>query len=209
MILVTGFGPYHEDSNASGELVRSLMEALPEDLVHLKDELVFEIITCDVTSRETESQSLEAKLEELLRRYDLGLCIFIGQAPGYNKVIIEKMAANTFMREVIDPDRPVAYWSNLPGTDSLPGVLEAQGIPAADSFYAGQHLCNHILYSSLYFAEKNGLEYRSGFIHIPVLPEQVISLHRNAAAMPLDVTRKALSLIINHVVEKHRHEQTR
>jgi pyroglutamyl-peptidase len=209
MILVTGFGPYHEDSNASGELVRSLMEALPEDLVHLKDELVFEIITCDVTSRETESQSLEAILEELLRRYEPKLCIFTGQAPDYNKVTIEKMAANTFMREVIDPDRPVAYWSNLPGTDSLPGVLEAQGIPAADSFYAGQHLCNHILYSSLDFAEKNGLEYRSGFIHIPVLPEQVISLHCNAAAMPLDVTRKALSLIINHVVEKHRHEQTR
>ena len=204
MILVTGFGPYHEDSNASGELVRSLREVLPEDLAHLRHDLVFEIISCDVTSRETESQSLEEILEELLRRYEPELCLYTGQAPGYNKVTIERMAANTFMRDIIDPERPVAFWSNLPGTDELPGVLEAQGIPAADSFYAGQHLCNHILYSSLYFAEKKGLKHQSGFIHIPVLPDQVVSLHRNSASMPLDITRKALSLVINHVLEKHR-----
>jgi len=204
MILVTGFGPYHEENNASGELVGSLMEELPETLAHLKDELVFKLITCDVTSRETESQSLEAILEELLRRYDPELCIFTGQAPCYNKITIEKMAVNSFMREIIDPGRPVAYWSNLPGTDGLQTVLEEEGIPAGDSFYGGQHLCNHILYSSLYFVEKYGLKHRSGFIHIPVLPEQVVSLHCNSAAMTLDMTRAALALVINHVLEMHR-----
>lgn len=209
MILVTGFGPYQEDINASGSLIRSAINDLPKELAHLKDELAFEVITCDDTSRETESQSLEAQLDEMLRRYEPALCIHTGQAPSYNKITIEKIATNSFMREVIDPDRPVAYWSNLPGTDGLQTVLEEEGIPAGDSFYGGQHLCNHILYSSLYLAEKNRLSHQSGFIHIPVLPEQVIKQYPGSPGMPIEMTRKALSLIINHVVESHRHDTSR
>ena len=48
-----------------------------------------------------------------------------------------------------------------------------------------------------------GLAHRSGFIHISVLPKQVVSLPRNSAAMLLEMTRNALSLVINHVVEEH------
>jgi len=209
MILITGFGPYREALNASGALVDSLKDDLPEALVHLREQLTFEVITCDDTSRETEHQSLEAQLEALLKQYEPVLCIHTGQAPPYNKIVVEKIATNSFMREIIDPARPVGYWSNLPGTEGLRAVLEAQHIPAGDSFYAGQHLCNHILYSSLYLAEKNALGHKSGFIHIPVLPEQVTKQHRDAPCMPLDMSRSALSIIINHVVAVHRNDPSR
>jgi pyroglutamyl-peptidase len=203
MILVTGFGPYREDMNASGALVSSLKDDLPDALDHLKGLLAFEVVTCDDTSRETEHLSLETRLDELLKRYEPELCIHTGQAPPYNKITVERIATNSFMRAVIDPGRPVAYWSNLPGTEGLSTALEAHGIPAGESFYAGQHLCNHILYSSRYFAEKNALHHKSGFIHVPVLPEQARQ-HRNAPTMPLDMSRKALSIIINQVVKAHR-----
>jgi len=108
------------------------------------------------------------------------------------------------MREIIDPDRPVAYWLNLPGTDGPKSVLEGRGIPAVYSFYAGQHLCNHILYSSRYFAEINHLSHKSGFIHIPVLPEQVTGENRKSPFMPLEMSRKALSLVVSHVFEAFR-----
>ncbi len=199
MILITGFGPYREAMNASGALVQSLMDDLPDVLVPLKDQLAFEVITCDDTSRETEHQTLEAQLDVLLKKYQPDICIHTGQAPPYNKVTIEKIATNSFMREIIDPARPVAYWSNLPGIDGLKEIIEAQGIPADYSFYGGQHLCNHILYSSLDFADKNRLFHKAGFVHIPVLPEQVIKLRREAPFMPIELTRRALSLIINHV----------
>jgi pyroglutamyl-peptidase len=203
MVLITGFGPYREDMNASGVLVRSLKEDLPTTLDHLKDLLAFEVVTCDDTSRETEHLSLENQLDELLRRHEPELCIHTGQAPPYNKIMVERIATNSFMREVIDPGRPVAYWSNLPGTEGLSVALEAHNIPAGNSFYAGQHLCNHILYSSRYFAEKNALPHKSGFIHVPVLPEQARH-HRDAPTMPLDMSRKALSIIISQVVKAHR-----
>ena len=200
MILITGFGPYQQSINASGVLVKSLADELTKELLPLHERLVFEVITCDDTSRETEHLSLEAQLSELLKRYQPSLCIHTGQAPPYNKITIEKIATNSFMREIIDPERPVAYWSNLPGTDSLIPVLEDQGIPAGYSFYCGQHLCNHILYSSRYISEKNGHSHKSGLVHVPLLPEQVIQEHRDSPYMSLEMSRKALSIIIHHAV---------
>ena len=88
MILVTGFGPYQESNNASGILVRSLENELTKELVPLQDALAFEVITCDDTSIETEHQTLEAQLVELLERYEPNLCVHTGQAPPYNKITI-------------------------------------------------------------------------------------------------------------------------
>ena len=207
MILITGFGPYKEDMNASGEVVHSLRNYIPEELLVHKGDLVFEVITCDDSSRHTEHKSLESQLFGLLKQYQPELCIYTGQAPPYNKITIEKIATNSFMREVIDPSRPVAYWANLPGNDSLKEILEEQNIPAEYSFYGGQHLCNHILYSSLYFSEKYRLPHKSGFIHIPLLPEQVTKQHRNSPYMPLEMSRKALALSINHVVKVRGHNE--
>lgn len=198
MILVTGFAPYKEECNASGELVNSLKEDLPEELSALKSLMAFETINCDDTSRETEHKSLEEQLQSLLQKYKPEICIFTGQAPPYNKITIEKIATNAFMGETINPDRPVAYWSNLPGAEKVKEALEEKSIPAAYSYYGGQHLCNHILYSSLCFAEQLKLAHKSGFIHIPLLPKQVVNSYRDSPFMPLDMSRKALSIIINH-----------
>lgn len=208
MILITGFGPYKEPMNSSGELIESFRESLPSDLSSLKNSLAFEVISCDDTSRETEHQSLERQLIDLLKHYKPELCIHTGQAPPYNKITIEKIGINSFMREIIDPERPAAYWSNLPGTEGLQVSLEEHDIPACFSFYAGQHLCNHILYSSLYFSEKNKLDHKSGFIHVPLLPKQVKKEHRESPFMSLEMSRKALSLIINHVAEANRHNKS-
>ena len=163
---------YQKATNASGILVQSLMDELTEELKPLQDQdaLAFEVITCDETSRETEHKTLESQLSNLLKRYKPDLCIHTGQAPPYNKITIEKIATNSFRREIIDPKRPVAYWSTLPATDELSSLLQKEGIPAGYSFNCGQHTCNHILFSSLYFSELNGGSHKAGFIHIPVPP---------------------------------------
>ena len=56
----------------------------------------------------------------------------------------------------------------------------------------------------LYFAEKNNLPHKSGFIHVPLLPEQVAKQYRASPYMPIEMSRKALSLVIGHVEEIHR-----
>lgn len=203
MILVTGFGPYQEEINASCKAVNSLDNDLHEMLLPYRESLAFEVISVDDTSRDTEHDSLEGQLKTLLKKYNPEVCIHTGQAPPYNKITIEKIATNTFMKNIIDPQRPVAYWSNMPGTESLKETLEEENIPSEYSFYCGQHLCNHILYSSLHFSEKHATNHKSGFIHIPLLPEQVTKKHRNSPYMSLEMSRKALALSIKHVLEAH------
>ena len=207
MMLVTGFGPYNEEINASGKLVASMKDDLPDELGHLKPELEFEVIACEGASRDAQHSYLEEQLKILLQDHKPEICLFTGQAPSYNKITFEKVAINSFMGEIIDPVRPVGFWSDIPGLDSLKTQLEENGIPAAFSFYAGQHLCNHILYSSLYFAGLQTKSHRSGFVHIPVLPEQTIVRHPDSPSMALEVSRKALSIVINHVAQEamHRH----
>lgn len=185
-------------------VVSSLKADLPPALDALRERLVFELIAVDDTSRETEHSSLEQRLDELLQAHSPELCIHVGQVPPNSKITIEKIGINTFMHKIIDPERPPAYWSDLPGIDSLKAALEDQHIPADYSFYAGQHLCNHILFSGRHFAETRGLEYRTGFIHIPVLPEQVAKQHHNTPSMPVEMVREALAVIINRVVASNR-----
>ena len=69
MILITGFGPYREELNASGKLVQSFIANLPEELIPLKNRLAFAVISRDDTSKETEHLSLITQLNELLKRY--------------------------------------------------------------------------------------------------------------------------------------------
>ena len=199
MILVTGFGPYKEEMNASGALVASFISELPAELASLAPELAFAVIACDDTSRESEHLSLERQLNALLAEYRPEICLFTGQAPPHDRITIEKVAINSFMREIIDPSRPVGYFADMPGLATMRDALEQAGIPAAYSFYAGQHHCNHILYSSLYFAEREKSGRTSGFIHLPLLPAQTVERYPDAPSMPLERSRKALAVIINHV----------
>jgi len=210
MILVTAFGPYqHHRMNASGVLVESLRRDLPEEFAALRDRLVFEVLRCEEISRESEHQSLEAQLAELLARHRPTVCIHTGQAPSLDKVTIEKIAINSFLNEIIDAGRPAAYWATLPGADALRDVLESEHIPAKYSFYCGQLQCNHILFSSLHFAEMSARSHQAGFIHIPLLPEQVTEDNRDAPSMPLEMSRRALALVIRHVAEALDQEEKR
>jgi pyroglutamyl-peptidase len=199
VILITGFAPYKDDTNASAQLIASLQRRLPDTLAPLKDDLVFEVIACDETSRETEHRTLEAGLWKLLETHRPNLCIFTGQAPMRNMITIERVAINSFMQQIIDPARPVAYWADLPGIEELPGMLELQNIPASHSWYGGQHLCNHILYSSRHFAVEKRLPHKSGFVHIPVTPEQAARKFRDSPYMPTSMAVDALAAIISHV----------
>ena len=110
MMLVTGFGPYQELSNASGVLVQFLNDDFPEDLAPLQEELAFEVITCDDTSRETE------------------------------------------------------------------------------------HL-------SLHLAQAGGYGHKASFIHVRLLPQQVITHHHDCPYIPLEMSRRVLSIAIRQVAE--------
>ena len=75
-------------------------------------------------------------------------------------------------------------------------------IPASISNTAGTFVCNHVLYGVRYLIEKKYKGKKSGFIHIPFLPEQVIS-KPNTPSMAVDTVVEGLTAAIEAIVKNN------
>lgn len=201
VVLVTGFKPNGEELNASELLVNSLKANPPQELTKYINLLRFEIFPSNTLT-------LEGNCERILKIHNPRVCILTGQAPSRNKITIERIATNlkdfkspdqagnSPKGEKIKLDTPAAYWSTLPNIEALVLSLEKKSIPAAISNDCGNHLCNQAFYHILHFAKSRNSTMKAGFVHIPILPEQVIKHWSKSPFMPIEMTRDALSTIL-------------
>lgn len=206
-ILVTGFDAGHDQVNASAVLTASLRDDLPQPLYPLRSQLHFAILPLSASDLR---EAVLAQIAVCQPRF----CVFTGQARGRNKVHLERLATN--LRdfdspdvagcqphgERIEPDGPAAYWSTLPGQEAMIEQLNRQGIPAALSNHAGNHLCNQLLYQVLHWAQQNGSGMACGLVHIPPLPIQVRHQWPETPFMPLEMSRAALAQILLVLVQQ-------
>ena len=113
-------------------------------------------------------------------------------------------AGNTPKGEPIVPNAPLAYLSSLPCPSSLVSLLAQHTIPARIANDCGTHLCNQVFYQVLHWSALQRPEMRVGFVHIPILPEQVIQQWPDAPFMPLAMTRTAIALILDDQITQYR-----
>lgn len=111
--------------------------------------------------------------------------ISLGQAGGRSCISIERVAINVDDAKIADNDgnKPIdkfifedgenAYFSTLP-IKAMVEAIKAAKIPAEISNSAGTYVCNHLMYGILYKINKERLNIRAGFIHLPYIPSQVI-----------------------------------
>ena len=209
-MLITGFeanDPPHR--NASAILVAALAKQLQE-LRRASDEAEVRIRTMPGDTMAL-AASIEAALEEQPWATHL---LLLGQAPGRNRVTLERIATN--LLDFGTPDRhgnrprdvpiahggPAAFHSTWPEQKRLIAALKAAGIPAAMSNDAGNHLCNQLLYLALSAAAKRGRPCVVTFVHVPVLPQQVIDdepitmRHPNCPCLPLPMLTEAVACLL-------------
>ena len=105
----------------------------------------------------------------------------LGQAEGRSDISVERVAINVMDARIADNagaqpiDQPVvaggpaAYFSTLP-IKHLVARMRAAGFPASVSQTAGTFVCNQVFYALQH--ELAGQGVRSGFVHVPLLPEQ-------------------------------------
>jgi pyroglutamyl-peptidase len=200
-ILVTGFEPIDDGLNASKVLVESLRDDPPEALQVIRDFVHFAVMP-------PSTRRLKSAILEQISRYEPTYCIFTGQAPGRNKITLERLATNLKdfgspdgednqpQGDFIEADGIAAYWSNLPNQEVIIECLNKSGIPAAFSNHGGNHLCNQILYLGLHYAHTVGTNMKCGFMHIPPLPIQAQKQWPGAPFIPLGMARDALALVL-------------
>lgn len=173
-ILLTAFDPF------GGDKVNPALEAvkLISPRVAGAEILKLEVPTVFHKSIEKVASAIRAQ------KPDAVLCV--GQAGGRFDLTPERVAINVDDARIPDNegnqpiDQPVfkdgapAYFATLP-IKAMVQAIRAVGLPASISNTAGTFVCNHLMYGVLYTLAKEFPDVRGGFIHVPFIPEQVVS----------------------------------
>jgi len=196
-ILVTGFDPFGgKKVNPALEVIKLLPKKIGENEVR-----ILEIPTVYKKSVE--------KIEKEIESYKPDYVLSIGQAGGRASISIERVAINIddFRIKDNEGNQPIdenifkdgenAYFSTLP-IKSIQEELSKNNIPSSISNTAGTFVCNHVFYGVRYLIEKKYKGIKSGFVHIPYIPEQVIG-KANTPSMSLDNILKGIIIIIETI----------
>lgn len=171
-VLLTGFEPFGGDKiNPSQVIARAL-----HDTTIAGHWLVGVTLPCEF------GRSI-AVLEQAIDEWRPALVLALGQAAGRAELSVERVAINVDDASIADNsgaspiDSPVvmggpaAHFSTLP-IKAIVAALRADGIQASVSQSAGSYVCNHLFYGLQHRLAGSGT--RSGFMHLPLLPEQAI-----------------------------------
>lgn len=197
-ILVTGFDPFGgEPINPAIESVKKLPDTIAgADIIKLEIPTVVH-------------KSLNV-IEEAIQKHDPDMILSIGQAGGRSDLTVERVGINVDdcrikdnegnqpVDEPVYADGPAAYFVNLPIKAMVEEIRKA-GIPASISNSAGTFVCNHVTYGVRYLVDKKFPGKKSGFIHIPYLPAQVVD-KPGQPSMALDVIVEGLIAAIRAMV---------
>lgn len=197
-ILVTGFDPFGgETVNPSIETVKRL----PERIAGAK------IIKLEIPT--VCHKSLQV-IEEAIVKYDPDVILSVGQAGGRTDITVERVGINVddyripdnegnqIIDEPIFPDGPDAYFVTVP-VKAMVLRIQDKNISASVSNSAGTFVCNHVTYGTSHLIATKYSGKRSGFIHIPYLPRQVVD-KKNMPSMSQEMMVEAIVAAIEAIV---------
>lgn len=169
-VLVTGFEPFGQSKLNPSQL---LVEALTsEDLPGVELSALVLPVEFDRAS-----EILLTKIAQISPDF----VISFGQAEGRSGITPEKIAINLDhariadnsgdqrQDSVIDELGNDGYFSTLP-VNQIVEAIKSVGVESELSLSAGTFVCNHIFYKLQ--KELSNSSIKSGFIHIPLVPEQ-------------------------------------
>lgn len=148
---------------------------------------------------------------EAVAAYDPDVVLSIGQAGGRADITVERVGINVddcripdnegnqIIDEPVCPQGPAAYFATVP-IKAMVRRIQERNIPASVSNTAGTFVCNHVLYGVCHLLATQYPGKRSGFIHIPFLPGQVID-KKNMPSMSQEMMVEAIEAAICAIVE--------
>ena len=163
VILITGFQPFNEwEENPSAMIAMALNRS------HIGDATIVSIILpVDF------NQSFE-KLRKAIEKYEPSMILSLGLNGHAATIHVEKLAINLKCNEgkcSFIKNGKLVQISPLPAL-KICKELRKHGYKARPSFFAGTYACNSIFYSTLDYINKQGLQIKYGFIHVPPLKSQ-------------------------------------
>lgn len=200
-ILVTGFDPF------GGESINPALEAVKRLPDSIRGAQIIKLEIPTVIGKSL------AKIKEAVLKESPDAVLSIGQAGGRADISVERIGINIDDCRIPDNEGnqpvdepvvkggPAAYFVTLP-IKAIVEKLKSNKIPASISNTAGTFICNHVCYGTAHFAatERDG-KMKTGFIHIPLLPEQAIGKPVTTPSMALETVLKGIELAIEAIAE--------
>ena len=140
------------------------------------------------------------RLSTAIADHKPALVLSLGLASGATCLEVERFAVNLRYTEPGDSAKPLtptdlsqsvivadgmtALFATVDAERLAAAIREKAGIPARAHGYAGAYACNHILFQTLHYAQQWDLNYRAGFIHLPLSSEQAVFGKPDAPAIP-------------------------
>lgn len=193
-ILLTGFDPFGGEAiNPSWEVARALNgQFIGAARVHAR-----QLPTSFTGAPVALGRALDALAPVLV--------VALGQASGRAEISIERVAVNLIDARIPDndgqrpldqpvrADAPAGYFSTLP-VKAMRDALRQAGHPAGLSLTAGAFVCNQVFFELQHRLAGTGV--RSGFIHLPALPEQAAQAQPAPPSMALAAQVAAIRLAL-------------
>lgn len=202
-ILVTGFDPF------GGESINPALEAIKQLPSNILGSSIIKLEIPTVVKK-----SLE-KIKETVERENPDVVLSIGQAGGRADISVERIGINIDdcripdnegnqpIDEPVIKDGPAAYFVTIP-IKAIVEKIRSHNIPASISNTAGTFICNHVCYGVAHLAAQRGQKghpMKSGFIHIPFLPEQVITKPQLTPSMSLETIVRGIEYALEAIIE--------
>lgn len=205
--LLTGFEPFNDYKiNPSVKLAKEFHNCEFYS-VNKKLKVVGEEISLNYTT-------INSSIQSLIKKTHPDFIFMLGQAPR-TCINIERVAINVAsakktayncgtkpFEEPININGPPAYFSSL-DIVKIVDIWKNKGIPAKISNTAGTFGCNQIFYAAMDFVNRestiNRTQTQVGFIHVPLLPEQVVE-KPHLFSMSYEIMKQAIELLFTEYI---------
>lgn len=154
----------------------------------------------------------------LMERHHPAAIVCFGQGSARQAVIrLERVAMNVRdfsipdnagqrpSGEPIVPGAPAAYFATWP-VRAIRDRVRGAGVPCRLSNSAGTFLCNEVFYTVLQHLSDRSPVPPAGFVHVPLLPEQVARLDQSGPSMALETmlagARAVLATLVDMLTDK-------
>ena len=183
--MITGFQRFADlDINPTEIIVRHLDEtATLNGLV----DIVTEVLPVEFIAAGN-------RIQKKIRQINPEAVICLGANAAVDMICLEKAALNLYEEEIPDnsskwkiilSDGPPAYRSTLPFELSR-NALQSWHIPVTLSIHAGTYLCNQGFYLACHEIERLRSHAKCGFIHVPLMSEQIKNGTTSSANLPFN-----------------------